>query len=134
MLIVGLTGGIASGKSTISAFYQQKGIPVIDADILARQVVEPGRRAYKKIIKEFGEQVKNQDGTLNREKLGSIIFQDAAKRRLLNQCTHPFIRLETIWLLVKYWIQGEKLVVLDFPLLYESGLNQWVHTTIVVFW
>lgn len=86
---VGLTGGIATGKSTVSKTFVEAGAVIVDADVIARQVVMPGQGAYKAIVKVFGEEVLNtEDKTLNRAKLGSIIFSDPAKRKSLNACTH----------------------------------------------
>ncbi|GES96062.1 dephospho-CoA kinase [Rhizophagus clarus] len=133
MKLIGLTGGIASGKSTISRMILRRKIPLIDGDLLARKVVEPGRPAYKLIIKHFSHDVLNEDGTLDRTKLGNIIFADERQRKILNKCTHPFIRREIFKLLVWYWITGEKIVVLDAPLLIESGLYKWMSTVVVVY-
>lgn len=108
-------------------------IPLIDGDLLARKVVEPGKPAYNLIIKNFSRDVINEDGTLDRAKLADIIFSDEQKRKILNRCTHPFIRREIFKLLVWYWATGEKLVVLDAPLLIESGLYKWMSAVVVVY-
>uniref|UniRef100_A0A182MGR7 Dephospho-CoA kinase n=1 Tax=Anopheles culicifacies TaxID=139723 RepID=A0A182MGR7_9DIPT len=92
MFLVALTGGIASGKSTVTKIFRDNGVPVIDADAIARQVVEPGRPAWHKIKATFGEEIFHAgSGELNREALGRIIFDDVEKRRLLNEITHPEI-------------------------------------------
>lgn len=89
---VGLTGGIATGKSSVSMTFVEAGAVIVDADVIARQVVMPGQGAYKAIVKMFGEEVLNaEDKTLNRAKLGAIIFSDPAKRKGLNACTHVCI-------------------------------------------
>ena len=80
-LLVGLTGGIATGKSTVSALFRALGCEVIDADLLAREVVEPGEPAYRQIVEEFGPGVLQPDGTLDRKKLGAIVFADAGRRK-----------------------------------------------------
>lgn len=86
---VGLTGGIATGKSTVSNFLRESGAVIVDADVVAREVVMPGRASYNAIVRAFGEGVLNEeDRTLNRAKLGAIIFSDPAKRQSLNACTH----------------------------------------------
>lgn len=86
---VGLTGGIGTGKSTVSKRFQEAGAVIVDADVIARQVVMPGAGAYKAIVRAFGTEVLHpEDKTLNRAKLGSIIFSDPAKRKVLNACTH----------------------------------------------
>lgn len=133
MLIVGLTGGIATGKSTVSNILRHLGCPVIDADRLARRVVEPNRPAWRAIIKQFGTEVLLPDGEINREKLGNIVFNDPSKRRLLNSCTHMAIFRELLWDLLVLFIRGERLVILDAPLLYESGkLVHLTHRVVVV--
>jgi len=91
-LLVGLTGGIATGKSTVSTMLRGLGAEIIDADLLARQVVEPGQPAWREIVEEFGRDVLSPDGTLDRKKLGAIVFADPARRRRLEAITHPAIR------------------------------------------
>ena len=91
-LLVGLTGGIATGKSTVSTMLRGLGAEIIDADRLARQVVEPGQPAWREIVEEFGRDVLSPDGTLDRKKLGAIVFADPARRRRLEAITHPAIR------------------------------------------
>jgi dephospho-CoA kinase len=117
--VIGLTGGIAVGKSTVSELLQKNGCKIIDADKIAKQVVEPGKSAYKKIVAAFGDEILQEDMTINREKLGSIIFSDAEKRKQLNAATHPAITWE---ILCQTWkLRKEPLVVLDAPLLFETG-------------
>ena len=91
-LLAGLTGGIATGKSTVSNMLRRLGAEIIDADLLARQVVEPGQPAWREIVEEFGRDVLSPDGTLDRKKLGAIVFADPARRRRLEAITHPAIR------------------------------------------
>jgi dephospho-CoA kinase len=107
---------------------------VIDADILARQVVEPGTRALKAIVSTFGTEVLQDDGTLDRKKLGTIIFNDEDKRKLLNEIVHPAVRMAMFWQVLGYWFTGCKYCVLDIPLLIESGLWEWVGLVVVVSW
>ncbi|ORZ17041.1 dephospho-CoA kinase [Absidia repens] len=133
MKLVGLTGGIASGKSTVSRLLQEQQIPIIDADKIARQVVEPGRRANRQIREHFGDEVFLPDGNLNRAKLGEIVFADPSKRKILNGYTHPAIRLEMLKQVLYQWLLGTKMVVLDVPLLFESKLDRFVGTTVVVY-
>lgn len=92
MLRVGLTGGIASGKSTVAAMLRDRGYPVLDADLLARELLKPGRDAYNEVIREFGRAILLTDGAVNRAKLGSIVFADSGKRAKLNDILHPRIR------------------------------------------
>ncbi|CAA7265012.1 unnamed protein product [Cyclocybe aegerita] len=122
MLVVGLTGGIATGKSTVSGILKASKIPVVDADVIARQVVEPGTPTLTKIVKTFGNDVLLQDGSLDRKKLGSIIFGDEAKRKQLNRIVHPAVRKAMFWQMLGYWIRGHKYCVMDVPLLIEGGL------------
>ena len=135
--VVGLTGGIATGKSTVSRLLREEHlVPVIDADILARQVVEPGTRGYKKIVQAFGEEVILQDGSgkIDRKKLGEIVFGDEGRRRVLNGIVHPEVRWEMLKEVVRCWWRGEAWVVLDVPLLIESGIYRWVGEVVVVYW
>lgn len=131
--IIGLTGGIASGKSTVSKMFKDLGIPVIDADIVARDVVEVGEDAYYKIIEEFGIEITHEDGAINREKLGSIIFTDEQKRKKLNSIVHPAVRQRMNDLKLSYIKNGEKTLVLDIPLLFESKLTYLVEKIILVY-
>ncbi|EPQ57838.1 CoaE-domain-containing protein [Gloeophyllum trabeum ATCC 11539] len=133
MLVVGLTGGIATGKSTVSNLLKTHGIPVVDADVLAREVVLPGTKAHKQIVQYFGPTILQEDGTLDRPKLGSIVFTDAEKRKKLNSIVHPAVRWAMFWAVVKYWLKGEKMCVVDVPLLIESGIHKWVGKVVVVY-
>ncbi|KAF7354701.1 hypothetical protein MSAN_01383800 [Mycena sanguinolenta] len=132
MLVVGLTGGIATGKSSVSKLLKEKDIPVVDADILARQVVEPGTHGLAKIVSFFGPEILQSDGTLDRKKLGSVIFNDEAKRRKLNSIVHPAVRRAMLWGVVKHWLRGSKYCVLDVPLLIEGPMWKLVGTVVVV--
>src|SRR5690625_124106 len=131
-LIIGLTGGIASGKSTISEMFSSLHIPVIDADVISREVVEPGRSANSEIRRVFDKKVFKKDQTLNRKKLGAIIFADEEKRKKLNEIVHPAVRKEMLQQKDHYVGKGEKCVVLDIPLLFEGKLTNIVDKTIVV--
>ncbi|WAQ93676.1 DCAKD-like protein, partial [Mya arenaria] len=117
MFLVGLTGGIASGKSTVSNMFSELGVPIVDADLIAREVVEPGTPALAKIIAKFGREVLQSDGTLDREKLGAIIFADSTMRKELNRITHPEIGKAMMWKVARLFIQGNQFVILDLPLL-----------------
>ncbi|KAF9006756.1 CoaE-domain-containing protein [Cyathus striatus] len=133
MLVIGLTGGIATGKSTVSSLLRSHQIPIVDADIIAREVVQPGTPALADIVKVFGPEVLLPDGSLDRKKLGSIIFNDGAKRKKLNGIVHPAVRREMVWQVVRHWIRGERICVLDVPLLIEGGLWKWVGKVVVVY-
>ncbi|MFN7250688.1 MAG: dephospho-CoA kinase [Anaerobacillus sp.] len=132
-MIIGLTGGIASGKSTVSNLIKLEGIPVVDADLIAREVVEKGETAYEQIVKVFGTEILTVDGTLDRKKLGSIVFSDEHKRFLLNDIVHPAIRVRMQEKIEQWKQEGFKTIVLDIPLLYESKLTNLVEKVIVVY-
>lgn len=115
--IIGLTGGIASGKSTVSNIIKDMGYKVIDADIISREVVEQGKAAYFQIVEHFGKDILDEEGNINRKKLGSIIFSDYREREKLNSIVHPHI-LNSI----KADIERDKdsrLIFVDIPLLIE---------------
>ncbi|MFY4774633.1 dephospho-CoA kinase [Metabacillus sp. RGM 3146] len=132
-LVIGLTGGIASGKSTVSNMIRDWGYPIIDADIIAKEAVDPGKPALEKIIKAFGRDILKGDGSLDRQKLGGIIFQNAAKREILNSIVHPAVREEMLKKRDEAKSNGEKAVVLDIPLLFESKLAHFADVTLLVF-
>lgn len=131
--IIGLTGGIASGKSTVSNMLKTKGFTIVDADIAARKVVEPGELAYEQIIEAFGEGILLQDLTLDRKKLGSLIFADEALRMKLNSIVHPAVRAWMTREKDRAIENGKKTVFLDIPLLFESRLTYMVERTILVY-
>lgn len=132
-VVIGLTGGIASGKSTVSNMFRDLNIPVIDADVAARDVVRVGEEAYHKIVSTFGKEILKSDGTIDRQKLGSIVFHNKEKRLLLNQIVHPAIRSFMAQQKESYIKDGHKVVVMDIPLLYESKLMYLVDKTLLVF-
>ncbi|MCM3116667.1 dephospho-CoA kinase [Neobacillus sp. MER 74] len=132
-LVIGLTGGIASGKSTVSNFFKEMNITVVDADIEARLAVMKGEAAYFKIIAEFGEDILLADGEIDRPKLGSIIFHQVKKRQLLNDIVHPEVRRRMKDQVETAKKNGEEVVVLDIPLLFESKLTYMVDKTLLVF-
>ncbi|AZP05027.1 dephospho-CoA kinase [Jeotgalibaca ciconiae] len=133
MFILGLTGGIASGKSTVSNYLASKNIPIVDADIGAREVVEVGTEGLQSIVTHFDKEVLSEDGSLNRKKLGAIIFDNETKRELLNQLLGTNIRE---WILTKvadYRRQDIPLLVLDIPLLYEASYQEVCDAVMVVY-
>ncbi|GLB58462.1 dephospho-CoA kinase [Cytobacillus sp. NCCP-133] len=132
-LTVGLTGGIASGKSTVSAILMKRGISIIDADVEARLAVEQGEDAYREIVHHFGEHILLVDGSIDRAKLGSIIFHDEKERLKLNSIVHPAVRKRMIAKKEKTIENGEKLVILDIPLLFESKLTYMADKTLLVY-
>lgn len=131
-LIIGLTGSIATGKSTIAAMFEEFKIPVIDADKAAREVVNPGEAASKEIRQTFGDEVFHEDNTLNRERLGEIIFADEEKRKQLNNIVHPAIRKRMLEKKEELLADGAECIVFDIPLLFESKLEHFVEKIIVV--
>jgi dephospho-CoA kinase len=130
LLLVGLTGGIASGKSTVSALLAERGAEVIDADHIARQVVMPGTHAWYKIRDHFGPGVLFADGTIDRQALADIVFADPAKLTVLNEITHPEIFARIADRLEAHHDQ-DVVVVLDAALLIEAGLADGVDVVIV---
>ncbi|HET7339869.1 MAG TPA: dephospho-CoA kinase [Methylomirabilota bacterium] len=121
-LLVGLTGGIATGKSTVSETFRALGSVVLDADVLAREVVEPGQPALAAIVREFGREVLRADGTLDRKRLAAIVFAAPARRQTLEGITHPAIRERFLARLAELQAQGYAgLVFWDAPVLIESG-------------
>ena len=119
MYRIGLTGGVVSGKSTVSSYMHELGIPVIDGDKLAREAVIPGSRAMAEMRKAFGPHIFLPDGSLNRLKMGEIVFNDEEKRQKLNSIIHPFIWHRTREELIRAQEEGFPVVVLDMPLLLE---------------
>ena len=130
-LIIGLTGSIASGKSTVANFLKEYDLPIVDGDVVARQVVEPGSETLAKIAESFGDDVILPTGEMDRAKVGSIIFNNEEKRLLLNSIIHPAIRQEMLRQRDDYVAQG-KHVVMDIPLLFESKLQHFVEQVLVV--
>ncbi len=131
-MIIGLTGSIASGKSAVAKMIQSYGLPIVDADVVARQVVEPGSETLKKIAEIFGQEVIAEDGSMDRAKVGNIIFHDESMRKKLNDIIHPAIREEMIRQRDEFISYGEKNVFMDIPLLFESKLEHFVEKIIVV--
>ena len=131
-MIIGLTGSIASGKSTVAKMIQSYRLPIVDADQVARQVVEPGSLTLLRIAEVFGKDVISEDGTMDRAKVGNLIFHDESKRQQLNAIIHPAIREEMIRQRDEFISYGEKNVFMDIPLLFESKLEHFVERIIVV--
>lgn len=133
MRIIGLTGGIASGKSTAARFFKDKGLPVIDADAVAHQLMMPGAANYSKILAEYGPEILAMDGTIDRKRLGSLVFTDPRALRRLEELTHPEIR-ESIQKQIDSYRQmpGDGCVLLDHPLLLEMGMDKLVDEVWVV--
>ncbi len=133
MYRIGLTGGVGCGKSTVSSYLKELGIPIIDGDKLAREAVTPGSDAMKKIRVVFGDGVFTEDGALDRRKVADLVFSDEEKRQQLNAIIHPFIWHRTQEELYKAEAAGAKAVVLDMPLLLEIGWHLRVEAVWVVY-
>lgn len=132
MRVIGLTGGIASGKTTVSNLFKISGVPVIDADLVARQVVEKGTDGLTALVNRFGERILNIDGTLNRTVLGKRMFSDEAIRSEVNDILQPLIRQEITSRMKEYKNQGKALIVLDIPLLFEMKYEDMCDDIIVI--
>lgn len=133
MRIIGLTGGIASGKSTVSSWFESRGCPVIDADKIARDVVLPGKPALQEIIEYFGSSIVDKNQLLHRKALGNIVFQNSQALGVLNGIMHPRIALETDVQLDRLRSEGHESVVHDVPLLFENGLQSRVDIVLLVY-
>ena len=131
-MVIGLTGGIASGKSTVSAKLKELGAAVIDGDILAREVVRKGEIAYNKIVQCFGADILLPSGAINRKKLGSIVFADKEKLALLNSITHPEIINRMKKRIQELKAEGVKAIVVDVAMLIETGLHKYMDSIWVV--
>lgn len=133
MILIGLTGGVATGKSTVARMFQQCGAIVIDADALAKAVVQPGKAAWQDIVRRFGKSILNPDRTINRQALGAIVFRHPAKRRMLERLIHPRVAREQRRLTREAARKDRDAVVIyDVPLLFESGIAKRVEKIIVV--
>jgi dephospho-CoA kinase len=126
MIVIGLTGGIASGKSTISDLLRELGATVIDVDLVGRDVVSQGSNAYNRIIESFGRDILMPDESINRKMLGNIVFSDSEKLKLLNEITHPAIIEKVKTIIEDLRQQQKKAVVIDAAILIEMGLDRYV--------
>jgi len=129
MLTIGLTGGIGSGKTTVSDTFQSLGVPVIDSDVIAREVVEPNEPGLDEIVRLFGKEVLHPDGTLNRKQLRNLVFASKSAREQLEQILHPLIRLRSQQQLAAL---DTPYAILSIPLLIETGLDDSVDRVLVV--
>ncbi len=132
MRVIGLTGGIASGKSAAARILSELGARVVDADAVARDIVAPGEPALAEIAKKFGAEMIQRDGTLDRKRLGAAIFGDAEKRRALNAITHPRIAVATQARLAELRAEGVPVAVYEAALLVENGIHHGLDGLIVV--
>jgi len=134
LLVLGVTGGIASGKTTVARMLAELGAPIIDFDLLAREVVVPGQPAYQEIVDYFGDPVIGEDGNLDRKRLSGIVFRDPEKRRILEGMTHPRIFAAFVRRLRRMAIDDPQgIVQAVIPLLFEARLQPLVHKVLVVY-
>lgn len=124
MRIIGLTGGIASGKSTVSCILQSFGAVCIDADALAHVLAEPGRALYEAYVAHWGKEILASDGTLNRRKIGAIVFKEDSERKWLNDTAQPILYQAAVQRLNRLKAMGAETVILDAPLLFEAGWDR----------
>ncbi len=132
MKIIGLTGGIGSGKSTVSSYLKEKNFTVSDADKIAHEILEPQKPALARLVDVFGKEILDENGNLKRKHLASIAFTNKENEKKLNEITHGEIKDEMIRQIKKAKDDGEKLMFLDIPLLFEQGLDKWCDVTWVV--
>ena len=133
MVVLGVTGGLGSGKSTVTRMFHQLGAVAVDADALAHEVIEPERPAWREIVTAFGREILNADRTINRRRLGAIVFADARRRRRLEAIVHPRVLRELRRLLRR--LREERrapVVVVEVPLLFEAGARGAVDAVVVV--
>jgi len=130
--LVGLTGGIASGKSTVAKILERLGAAVINADALSREVVEPGKDAWKEIIDAFGAGVLQPDQSLDRQKLRTVIFNDSDGRKKLEAIIHPRVRALAEEKIREHAVAGYSIIVYEVPLLFEGNLHEWLRPVILV--
>lgn len=130
--VLGLTGGIASGKSTVARILEELGAPVVDADVLARRVVEPGQPAFDDIVREFGRGVLGEDGAIDRRKLADVVFADEGKRRRLNAITHPRIAQAAQAETARHVAAGAPVVFYEAALLVENRIHELLDGLVVV--
>lgn len=133
MKVFGLTGNIASGKSLVASMFEERGAKVIDVDDIARRIVEPNEPGWKKIVDNFGKEILNSDGSIDRKALGSIIFNDSEKRNLLNDITHPGIIQSARDKVEEYRNRNVEVVLIEAALIVEKGgLKDLIDGLIVV--
>ncbi len=128
-LKIGLTGGVASGKTTVSDFFKGLGISVIDADVISHEVTQPDGSAFEEIISSFGSNILDENGLIDRKKMRAIIFDDASKKEMLERIIHPKVREEMFDSVSQ---SNDHYLIVSVPLLVETGMNQMMDRTLVV--
>lgn len=131
--IVGLTGGVASGKTTVANMFKKLGAIIVDADELARTAVARGSEAFQKIIEEFGNNFLDKDGELDRKKLGKSVFSDATKKEKLEKIIHPVIGKMLMDSIESERAKKTEILILDIPLLFENNMQMWIRPVILVY-
>ena len=131
-LVLGLSGGIATGKSTADKFFEEKNIPIVDCDEIAHNIMNVNKPAWKDIKEVFGEKYLNEDQTINRKKLGKLVFNDPTKMKILNEITHPRIFQEMESQIAQYKSEGYSLIIVDAPVLFESHSEKYYDKTLVI--
>lgn len=132
MKCIGLTGGIATGKSTVASMLRELGARIVDADQVAREIVEPGQKAWKEIVEAFGKEILRADKTIDREKLRKIVFKDETARKRLETITHPRIRALAQQKMQKLATEGAQVLVYEAALLFENRGHLWLQPVILV--
>mmetsp|Transcript_6140 Transcript_6140/g.16304 ORF Transcript_6140/g.16304 Transcript_6140/m.16304 type:complete len:241 (+) Transcript_6140:141-863(+) len=132
MLLVGLTGGIASGKSTVSKSLREEGQAVVDCDAIAHAVTARGRWGFKRVVQAFGAACLTPEGEIDREKLGRLIFNSPTERRKLNAATHLPVGVELLRQVLWHWAKCTQVLYIDMPLLFETGAYKWMARNVVV--
>lgn len=130
--VLGITGGIATGKSSVVQHFINLGFPVVDADIIARHLLDKNTPAYKEVVKVFGSEILQENGEINRQALGALVFNHPDKLKQLDELMAPFLQ-ESILAAIKQSSQNQKLVIVDVPLMYEKGYDEWMDQVAVVY-
>lgn len=130
--VLGITGGIATGKSSVVQHFIDLGFPVVDADIIARHLLDQNEQAYNEVVKVFGSEILQENGEINRQALGALVFNYPDKLKQLDELMAPFLK-ESILAAIKQASQNQKLVIVDVPLMYEKGYDEWMDQVVVVY-
>ena len=130
--VLGITGGIATGKSSVVQHFIDLGFPVVDADIIARHLLDKNTPAYKEVVKVFGSEILQENGEINRQSLGALVFNYPDKLKQLDELMAPFLQ-KSILAAIKQASQNQNLVIVDVPLMYEKGYDEWMDQVAVVY-
>lgn len=130
--VLGITGGIATGKSSVVQHFIDLGFPVVDADIIARHLLDQNEQAYNEVVKVFGSEILQENGEINRQALGTLVFNHPDKLKQLDELMAPFLQ-ESILAAIKQASQNQNLVIVDVPLMYEKGYDEWMDQVAVVY-